>query len=109
MKPVQLLLSGIERCTIILAEIKGLTAFSPPMNFYGLHSLIVMYLHLLKWLNGLQFNALKTCYCYLCGAIGMSLLLLTFLPQRAFTLNKTQHARGYLEQCGLMEYGGDSQ
>lgn len=78
------------------------------MNFCDLHSLTAALLHLLQWLNGLQFKALKTYYCYLCGTIGTSLLLLTFLPQRVFTLNKTHYARGYLEHCWLVEDGGDS-
>lgn len=109
MKPAPLLLSGRERCIIILAEIKGLAFLFFTVNLYNLHSLTVVFLHLLKCLNGLLFNALKTYYCYLCGTIGMSLQLLTFLPQGAFTFNKTQYARRYLEQGCLMEDGEDSQ
>lgn len=74
------------------------------MNFYDSHGLTVVFSHLWKRLNGLCFNALKTCCCYLCGTTGTSLLLL-FLPQRGKWDTACQ---GYWEQRWLVKDGGDA-
>lgn len=53
--------------------------------------MIIVFLHVLKYLNGLQFNALEMFLFFMqyCRQVTLDLL------ERAFTLNKTQHVRGY--------------